>query len=597
MTELPVVNRLEGAARAITLSRFPCVERGQGEKAALHLPVAPRCNVQCTYCDRSGDCANNSPKSKTSTLLTPQQAVGFALEALKCEPRILCAGITGPGDPLANIEETMTTLRLLREQRPDLPFFVATNGIGLTEHAETLAKLGVSLCTVSVNATDPKIVARFVDWVRTPEGLLTGDEAAAYFVERQLSGIVAAVAHGIAVRANVQLIPTVNDHHIETLAITLAKIGVEYLHLRAFEPTESRTEAFSRVIAPSADALTRAREVARRHIQIVQHCSLCASGSVGCLADGPIGAIRHALDLSARQRPTSTDTTPVAVPLEASPELAERGVALRQLQLIAKIARWLATSEDNTLETLRRVLEWLDEQLELKRAVLTLADASGEALQAQVTHGIEPEQAERMRYRLDEGITGQVYTSGKNLLLPSISADPTFLDRSGLRAGLDLTRLAFFCVPIRDRGQVIGTLSADKDNRQLKDADSDLAFLQEVAQLLAPFVQRRRLEESLTIFQQLRSTEGPFARLIGRSFAMDEVRRLIARVAPTDTSILFTGETGTGKSAAAVLAHELSPHATEPFIEINCGAIPDSLLESELFGHEKGAFTGAIQRR
>lgn len=596
MSHLPIVTEAEGAARSTSLSRFPCVQSSHGGQAALHLPVAPRCNVQCSYCDRSGDCSNNSPRGKTSTLLTPQQAVAFALEALRFEDRIMCAGISGPGDPLANIDETLTTFRILRERCADLPFFIATNGVGLAEHAATLAELGVSLCTVTVNAIEPKIVARLVDWVRSPNGLLTGEEAAEYYIGRQLEGIAAAVASGITVRANVQLIPKVNCHHLEELAKQLAGTGVKYLHLRPYEATETQLESFSQVVAPTPNELASAREVVGRHIELVRHCSLCPSDSIGCLSGGQVRAIRDALDHSARQRDTSTD---LANPrrVENRAELAERGVALRQLQLIAKVARWLATSEDDTLTTLRRVLEWLDEQLDLRRAVLTLADVSGESLQAQVTHGIEPEHAQRMRYGLDEGITGQVYSTGRGVLLPSLSADPSFLDRSGLRAGLDLTKLAFFCVPIRDCGQVIGTLSADKDNGILKDADSDLAFLEELGQLLAPFVQRRRLEESLSLFQRLRSTEGPFARLIGRSSAMDEVRRLVARVAPTTTSVLFTGETGTGKSAAAILAHELSPHAKEPFIEVNCGAIPDSLIESELFGHEKGAFTGAVQRR
>jgi Nif-specific regulatory protein len=596
MSHLPVVSEADGRIPGPNLSRFPCVRQDHGEQAALHLPTAPRCNVQCGYCDRSGDCANNSPKGKASTLLTPLQAVAFALEAIRCEPRIVCAGISGPGDPLANVAETFLTLQTLRARCPELPFFISTNGIALADHAEALGEIGVSLCTVTVNAVEPSIVSRLIDWVQSPQGLLAGEEAAAFLLERQMSGIQSAISHGIAVRANVQLIPKINDHHVEAIAKRLAQLGVRYLHLRAFEPSEPQMQAFSQIMAPTAIELSRARELVSRHVELVKHCPLCASDSVGCLAGGQVREVKAALQSSARQRDVPPEVA-VVPSNETVPDLGERGVALRQLQLIAKVARWLATSEEPALDTLRRVLVWLDEQLGLKRAVITLADASGEVLQAQVTHGIEPEQAERMHYRLDEGITGQVFATGRGTLLPSIQADPSFLDRSGLRAGLDLTRLAFFCVPIRDRGTIIGTLSADKDNTRLKDADSNLTFLEEIGQLLAPFVQRGRLEESLSLFRRLRSSEGPFARLLGRSSVMDEVRRLIARVAPTNTSILLTGETGTGKSAAAVLAHELSPHANEPFIEVNCGAIPDSLIESELFGHEKGAFTGALQRR
>jgi len=277
--------------------------------------------------------------------------------------------------------------------------------------------------------------------------------------------------------------------------------------------------------------------------------------------------------------------------------LQTRVIGLPQLQLVARVARWLATSDRDTLATLCRVLEWLDEHLGLQRAVVALADASGELVQAQVTHGIDPKRVERMRYRQDEGVTGQVFHTGRSVFLPHLGADPSFLDRSGARSDLDLSRLAFFCVPLLDRGTVLGTLSADKDNGRLKDPEADLRLLEEIAQLLAPFVQRQRLEESLALFRHLRSTEGPFARLIGRSPAMDEIRRLIAKVAPAGTTVLLTGETGTGKSAAATLVHELSPRAAGPFIEVNCGAIPESLIESELFGHEKGSFTGALKQR
>ncbi len=274
-----------------------------------------------------------------------------------------------------------------------------------------------------------------------------------------------------------------------------------------------------------------------------------------------------------------------------------RCITLRQLQLVVRVAHWLATSEGSTLETLQRVLLWLDEELGFRRAVIALIDVAGETLQAIVSHDVDPEQEERMRYRPGEGITGQVFAKGTPIFLQSLQANPLFLDRSGLRADLNLEKLAFFCVPIRDRGTILGTLSADKDNRELQDADADLKLLEEIARLLAPFVQRQRLEESLSLYHRLRVTAGPFARLVGRSSALEEVRLMLAKVAPAPTTVLFTGETGTGKSAAAAMTHELSPRAKGPFIEVNCGALPEALIESELFGHERGAFTGAVQRR
>ena len=579
--------------QGVAVRGFSCVQDGQAKHAALHLPVAPRCNIQCAYCDRSGDCVNNSPRGNTSVLLTPKQAVSYALESRKREPRIRSVGVTGPGDPLANSDAVFETLSLVRAEWESIPFFLATNGIGLSSHVERLRDLGVSLCTVTVNSVRPEIVTRIVDWVQASDRILAGTEAAEYLIEQQLAGIRAVAAMGITVRVNFQLIPSVNESETEAVARAVAAAGATHFHVQPFASPPSSQAAFADLPGANLETVAQARQLASRHLSLVKHCSLCAADSMGCLAQVP--NVRNALEMSAKNKDGSANL--VAIASDDSVHGDEKRVALRQLQLIAKVARWLATTEDDTGETMRRVLVWLDEELGLKRAVIALVDAAGELLQAQVAHGVDPEQMDRMRYRFDEGVTGQVFSTGQPVLLASLQADPNFLERSGLRAGLDLSKLGFFCVPIRDRGAIIGTLSADKENSKLKDADSDLELLGEIAQLFAPFVQRRRLEESLTLFRRLRSTEGPFARLLGRSSAMEEVRRLLSKVAPAITSVLFLGETGTGKSAAAALLHELSPRASGPFIEVNCGAIPENLIESELFGHEKGSFTGAVQRR
>jgi len=596
MIHLPVAKKLEEEQRHLDLRSFPCVQERRGEVAALHLPVAPLCNIQCAYCDTSGDCVHQTQQGSASILLTPDQAFSYALESIRREPRIHSIGVTGPGDPLANAESTFRVFELIRDELPEMPFFLATNGLQVPQYVGQLLDVGVSLCAVTVNSISPLTLSRMVDWVRAPKGILTGEDASQFLLTQQLEGIRAMAAAGIAVRVNFLLMPTVNDHEAEAVAIAVAKAGAKFFHVQRFEPHPTKRPDVAAVLAPSPTQLTAAREMVGRHITVIKHCSLCAADSIGCLSEGQIGAVREALEQSVQHK-DEPRASPISTIPEPPEEPNERRVALRQLQLIARVARWLSTSEDNTLGTIRQVLVWLDETLGLKRAVVALVDAAGETLQAQITHGVPEEQADRMVYRPDEGVSGQVFSTGRAQLLPSLQASPDFLDRSGLRTGLDLSRLAFFCVPIRDRGTVIGTLSADKDNNQLKDADSDLELLGEIAQLFAPFVQRRRLEESLSLFRQLRASEGPFARLVGRSSAMEDVRRLLAKVAPASTSVLLTGETGTGKSAAAVLVHELSPRSSGPFVEVNCGAIPENLIESELFGHERGAFTGAIQRR
>jgi len=115
--------------------------------------------------------------------------------------------------------------------------------------------------------------------------------------------------------------------------------------------------------------------------------------------------------------------------------------------------------------------------------------------------------------------------------------------------------------------------------------------------LIAQVVERNStLREVQALRRQLRA-HGSFGRMIGQSAAMRQIYQVIEQAAPTSASVLVTGESGTGKELVAQTIHQLSPRASQPFVPINCAAIPDNLLESELFGHEKGAFTGAIARR
>jgi Nif-specific regulatory protein len=267
----------------------------------------------------------------------------------------------------------------------------------------------------------------------------------------------------------------------------------------------------------------------------------------------------------------------------------------RHLMLLARIAKLLALS-DQTEDALRQVLAWMRADAGLMRGVIALTNEAGDELSADITAtGISPEVSDKMRYRTGEGITGQVLATGMSITLTSLANTSNFLDRSGLRRGLELEHLAFFCVPILWRDRVIGSLSCDKDNRHLMAGGGDLALLTEIAQLVAPFVQRLRLEDQLECYRRLHASDN--GRMLGRSKAMEAVQRLVAKVAATATTVLITGETGTGKGVAAALIHELSPRHDQPFVDVNCGAIPENLVESELFGHEKGAFTGATARR
>ncbi len=267
-----------------------------------------------------------------------------------------------------------------------------------------------------------------------------------------------------------------------------------------------------------------------------------------------------------------------------------------QLSLLNRLAIHLATADD-VRPALSLVLEQLAQFCQMERGVITLMSESGEEVQADISVGAIPADTfSKMRYRAGEGITGKVFATGQPVYLSQLEAG-NFLDRSGLRRDLDKSTTAFFCVPISYRDKVIGTLSVDKQAERLQNPELDTAFLVEVAKLVAPFVQRRQLEDRMEVFHHARQPGGAFDKLIGKSSALNELQNLIVRVADARTTVLITGETGTGKGVVAQVIHELGPNKSQPFVEVNCGAIPENLIESELFGHEKGAFTGATQRR
>ncbi|MBN8524071.1 MAG: sigma 54-interacting transcriptional regulator [Planctomycetes bacterium] len=266
-----------------------------------------------------------------------------------------------------------------------------------------------------------------------------------------------------------------------------------------------------------------------------------------------------------------------------------------RLDLLVRLARFLS-DESAAAPALAQMLRWLDRDQGFARGVVALLNDTEDEIAAYVAADAVPRAAgERMRYRPGEGVTGRVIVTNTPVYLAGIRPEDGFLDRSGLRQGLDLSRIAFYCVPIPYRGKPVGTLSADRHLAEVTDPDGDLRLLSEVAHLVGPFVQRQRLEERLDAFQRVHAVAS--GRMIGRSPAMEAVQRLAAKVAGVDTSVLVTGETGTGKGVLAQLIHELSPRHGGQCIEVNCGAIPDTLIESELFGHEKGAFTGATARR
>lgn len=267
-----------------------------------------------------------------------------------------------------------------------------------------------------------------------------------------------------------------------------------------------------------------------------------------------------------------------------------------ELEVLYNLAR-IFTAPQDLREQLEQALKVLSEQTGMDRGMIAILDRdSGEAV-LDIAHGVDIEGLD-ISYKPGEGITGKVAQTGKPMIVRNLGAEDQFLDRTGARRNLDRSELSFICVPIIYDDRVVGVLSADKVTREIDSPDDDIAFLSEVANLIAQAVHMRAVEEDNRRLKSiLGRSQRPSCDLVGNSKEMKEVFGQIFQVADSNATVLIHGETGTGKELVARAIHRNSPRASGPFVEVNCAAMPDTLIESELFGHEKGAFTGAHQRR
>ena len=267
-----------------------------------------------------------------------------------------------------------------------------------------------------------------------------------------------------------------------------------------------------------------------------------------------------------------------------------------ELAALHAIARILAQPQE-LREQLEQALQEMSDRLGMQRGMISLMDRETGAVWLDVAHGVDIEGMD-VTYKPGEGITGTVAQTGRPMACANLGQDAHFLDRTGARRNLNRAELTFLCVPIIYDGRVVGVLSADKVARQVENLDSELALLASVAELLAKAVHSRALEEDNRRLRQIVGrSRTPSSDIIGHSSVMQDVFGLVAQVADSNTTVLIHGETGTGKELIARAIHQKSPRLRGPLVQVNCAAIPDTLIESELFGHERGAFTGALHQR
>ncbi len=275
-----------------------------------------------------------------------------------------------------------------------------------------------------------------------------------------------------------------------------------------------------------------------------------------------------------------------------------------ELQSLYQISQLIGSALDLD-KALSETLRILHETLRMERATLVLADETGNRLTIRASYGLTKEEQQRGIYRLDEGVIGKIFQSASPFVVPDIRKEPLFLNRTGARKNLQKDEISFIGVPVVLLDEPVGVLTVDRLFGVEISFEEDIRFLTVVAMLIAQFLnlhqaisrkEKDLVEENQSLRAELR-TRFNRHNIIGQSKVMLEVFKIIDKVAPSQATALLLGESGTGKELVARAIHQASKRQHGPFIKVNCAALPETLLESELLGHEKGAFTGATSAK
>ena len=265
------------------LKTHPCYnEEAHKTYARMHLPVAPKCNIQCNYCNRKYDCSNESRPGVTSEVLTPREAAEKVRVVKEKIPNLKVIGIAGPGDPLAN-EETFETLDLIAKEFPDLTLCISTNGLALSENAKRLFDSGVRFLTVTMNASDPDIGGSIYDIVIWKGKKYNGAEGARLLLEKQLEGIKECVELGMMVKINIVMIPGINDKHIPDLVKKVKELGVYIVNILPLIPVDGTK--FSNRRAPTPKERRELMDLCAIDAKMMRHCKQCRADAIGLLGE------------------------------------------------------------------------------------------------------------------------------------------------------------------------------------------------------------------------------------------------------------------------------------------------------------------------
>lgn len=261
--------------------KHPCYNCAGHKYARIHLAVAPKCNISCNYCLRKYDCVNESRPGVTTEVLEPEAALERFLEVREKVDNLTVVGIAGPGDALANFDKISRTLKLIREYAPGITFCVSTNGLMLPKYADSLAALGVTHVTVTMNTVNPEIGGKIYRYVDYEGRRYTGTEAGQIILHNQLEGLKRLQELGIVCKVNIIMMKGINDKDIPNVVKKAKELGVMMTNITRMIPVEG--SVFENLEAPTCEELQQMRSDCGIILKQMMHCRQCRADAVGTL--------------------------------------------------------------------------------------------------------------------------------------------------------------------------------------------------------------------------------------------------------------------------------------------------------------------------
>ena len=324
----------------------PCYSKDAHKYARMHLPVAPACNIQCNYCNRKFDCSNESRPGVVSALLSPAEAIKRFKTVRARMPELKVVGIAGPGDPLANPNSAIATLKGIRAIDDDVHLCISTNGLNLPAYVPMLAKIGVHHLTITINTLDPAIAANLYPWIYFNNQRYYGIEAAEILIKQQLAGLSLAAEHGILVKVNTVLVPGVNDAGLKDLALEMQNRGALLHNIMPLisDPSHGTFFGLNHIVGPTELQIEQAREVAGSNMPQMSHCKQCRADAVGTLDGDESGCQSAKVNAVADSAPELTAEPTLELAPELKPEL-KPGIATAPYQVSSQVHSQVSTQD------------------------------------------------------------------------------------------------------------------------------------------------------------------------------------------------------------------------------------------------------------